>query len=311
MPAGLPEPVVSMTEAFVATGLFAISIVCASRSTRALGGIKANVIRISISTLLLGLWAFTLGGGFDGPARWLFFVSGCVGYGVGDMALYLALPTLGSRLSMVLVHCLAAPFAALSEWIWLGTRLGGVELGAAALILGGVAVALAPEKGAPAHGKDLVNGIMLGVLAAVSQGIGAVLSRKAFALARAEGWNMDGGTAAFQRILGGFLITMVATWVLTRYQSNWGRAQSRDEKGLDRVWPWVLGNCLAGPILGVSFFQWALKSTASGIVLPIVATTPILVIPLARWLEGDRPSRRSLAGGVVAVVGAVWLALSR
>lgn len=300
-----------MTEAFAATGLFALSIVCASRSTRALGGIRANAIRIALATLLLACWAFGFGTGFDGPARWHFFLSGCIGYGIGDMALYLALPTLGSRLSMVLVHCLAAPFAALTEWVWLGTRLDGAQAGAAALILCGVAVALAPAKGAPAHGKELVLGISLGVLAALSQGAGAVLSRKAFAVCRAGGWDTDGGTAAFQRILGGFLVTMLATAMMTRWNPGLGQARDEDRASLGKVWPWVLGNGLAGPILGVSMFQLALKSTASGIVLPIVATTPIVVIPLARWLEGDRPSRRSLVGGVVAVAGAVLLAMTR
>jgi drug/metabolite transporter (DMT)-like permease len=46
-------------------------------------------------------------------------------------------------------------------------------------------------------------------------------------------------------------------------------------------------------------------------VLPIVATTPLVIIPLSYLLEGERPSRRSLAGGAIAVAGAVALALAR
>jgi drug/metabolite transporter (DMT)-like permease len=46
-------------------------------------------------------------------------------------------------------------------------------------------------------------------------------------------------------------------------------------------------------------------------VLPIVAITPLVVIPFARWTEGEKPSLRSLLGGVLAVVGAVALAVSR
>jgi len=47
------------------------------------------------------------------------------------------------------------------------------------------------------------------------------------------------------------------------------------------------------------------------VVLPIVATTPIVVIPFAFLLEGDRPGPRSLWGGIIAVAGAVALAMSR
>jgi drug/metabolite transporter (DMT)-like permease len=59
----------------------------------------------------------------------------------------------------------------------------------------------------------------------------------------------------------------------------------------------------------VSCFQWALKTTPTGIVLPIVATTPLMVIPFAYVLEKERPSVRSLIGSVVAVLGAAALTL--
>jgi len=71
----------------------------------------------------------------------------------------------------------------------------------------------------------------------------------------------------------------------------------------------VVLNSLAGPTLGVGCYQWALATEPSGIVLPIVATLPIAVIPFAYLLEGERPTARSLAGGLLAVLGAVALAL--
>src|SRR5438093_4572679 len=75
-----------------------------------------------------------------------------------------------------------------------------------------------------------------------------------------------------------------------------------------KAWPWVLLNGLAGPALGVSCFQWALKTTPTGVVLPIVAITPLVIIPFSYHLEGERPTRRSLAGGALAVLAAAALA---
>jgi drug/metabolite transporter (DMT)-like permease len=43
------------------------------------------------------------------------------------------------------------------------------------------------------------------------------------------------------------------------------------------------------------------------IVLPIVATTPLVLMPLAHFLDGDRITRRGVLGGVLAVVGVVGL----
>ena len=49
----------------------------------------------------------------------------------------------------------------------------------------------------------------------------------------------------------------------------------------------------------------------SGIVLPIAATAPLLSIPIAYWLERDRPSRRAVLGGVIAVGACIALTASR
>jgi drug/metabolite transporter (DMT)-like permease len=54
-----------------------------------------------------------------------------------------------------------------------------------------------------------------------------------------------------------------------------------------------------------------LFTTPSGLVMPIVAATPLVIVPFSYWLEGERPSRRSLVGGAVAVTGAVALAWVR
>lgn len=45
--------------------------------------------------------------------------------------------------------------------------------------------------------------------------------------------------------------------------------------------------------------------------LPIAATAPLLAMPIAYWLEGDRPSRRAVTGGIIAVAGCVALTLAR
>jgi drug/metabolite transporter (DMT)-like permease len=77
------------------------------------------------------------------------------------------------------------------------------------------------------------------------------------------------------------------------------------------VWLWVTCNALAGPTLGVSCMQLALRNNATGVVLAIVAMTPLAVIPLARIFEGERPTLYSLLGSVVAVAGAVGLILTK
>jgi drug/metabolite transporter (DMT)-like permease len=297
-----------MWQALSTTILFSLSAVCAQRSTRLLGGVTANLFRICVATLVLGAWAHLVGQGFRGVSFPLFFLSGVVGFGFGDVALYQAFPRIGSRLSILLVHCVAAPFAALVEWCWLGTPLTAGEGLAALTILGGVAVALAPGEQLTVSRKTLWVGVGCAVIGALGQGGGAVLSRKAYALAAGAGQHIDGMTAAYQRIVGGVLVAVVF-FLLAR----WRRADEPQRipwgQRLRRAAPWTLANALAGPAVGVAMFQWALMLKGTGVVLPIVALTPLVIIPFSRFVEGERAGRRSILGGLIAVAGVVALTL--
>jgi len=51
--------------------------------------------------------------------------------------------------------------------------------------------------------------VLFGVGSALGQAGGAVLSRKANEAAALTGYVIDGGTAAYQRVIGGLLMTVV------------------------------------------------------------------------------------------------------
>lgn len=302
-----------MFPAFIAACLFSASVIAASRSAQLLGSHAANFWRVVVAVVCLGLWSHAFGSGFGGGAFLLFFLSGCVGFGFGDMALFQALPRLGPRLSSLMINCLAAPFAAAIEWWWLGTRLSLAQSVCGAVILGGVALALLPERHQPVPKGLRGAGIWFGILAGFGQGYGAVLSRKAYAVAASVGEQVDGGTAAYQRILGGLVVVLIPVlWGLARKALKPVDAdQDRRPTGARAAAArWVILNGLTGPTIGVACYQWALKTTPTGIVLPITAMTPLLVIPFTYWFEGDRPGWRSLAGGFLAVLGVIGLTLA-
>src|SRR3954447_2104675 len=190
-----------MLGAFLATVLFSISAICGNRASKLLGGTEANFWRLAFATLLLGIYAHWFGGGLLGSAFLIFFVSGCIGFGVGDLALFQALPRIGSRLSVMLVLCLSSPVGALLEWWWMRTALTVPQIISAVVVLVGVVIALAPHEEMHLSREAVITGLIFGLIAAVCQALGAVLSRMAFALSRANGEQIDGVTAAYQRIL--------------------------------------------------------------------------------------------------------------
>lgn len=321
-----------MLFAFLTTFLFSGSAVLANRSIRHFGSQRANFYRLVLAGLCLAGYAHLRGTGLQGPGFWWFFLSGCIGFGFGDIALFYAYPRLGSRLTVLMTQCLAAPFAAAAEWLWLGNRVTATEAACGVVILAGVALALAPGRLDAVRRTVLAAGLIAGLCSALGQGMGAVVSRKAYDVSQAGGVTVDGVTAAYQRILGGLLVTGAAMLPLatrmpalnpaTLLRRTAGPARAEKPAAASggtpetghrarlRGWPWVVANALAGPVLGVSCFQWALATTKSGIVLPIVALTPIAVMPLGYFMEGDRPTSRAIIGAVVAVAGAVGLTLS-
>lgn len=304
-----------MFAAYLTTILFSLSAVCGHRSAKLIGGTEANFWRATVATVLLAAWSYAFGKGLAGAAFPVFLLSGIMGIGIGDVAYFQALPRLGPRLSLLLVQCLTAPLGAIIEWLWLHTTLSPRQIVCGLTILVGVGIALAPGKHLKLARRELAIGTLFGLIAALGGAGGAVLSRKAFFVAQANGEQIDGINAGYQRMLGGLFLAGICLLIVKRREF---RIQARAPRELvveasrrkwRGVWPWILLNSLAGQTLGVSCMQWAFKTTPAGVVLPIIATAPIVVIPIAFLVEGERPSARSLLGGAIAVAGVIALTL--
>jgi drug/metabolite transporter (DMT)-like permease len=243
---------------FLAAFFFALTGTCGSYNIRANGPVRGNLGRLVVAALALGLFAHTAGNGFASASVGWFFLSGIIGMGIGDLGVYGALPLLGSRLTVLMTQCLAAPIAAFGEWLWLGTKLTAVQMLWGLLILGGVAIAITPSRANPPRVQVRPIGYLFGLVAAAGPGLGALVSRKGVLVANAA------------------------------------------------------GEITNNPIFGLNAaYHRILAATPTGIVLPIAATAPLLAIPIAFFLEGDRPPRRAILGGVFAVTGCIALTAAR
>lgn len=296
-----------MIGAFGTTLFFALTAVFANRAAKMLGSTVANLWRLLLATVILGVWAHLAGMGLHGVSKEWFFLSGLAGFGLGGVAMFQSLPRLGSNLSMLIVQCGTVLVAALVEWLWLGTKPTPVQICFALLTLIGVVIGLLPKSLPHFPTSVLRAGIAWAALSAFGQGLGAVLSRKAFTLAKAVHEFPDPATTAYQRAIGGLVIALLA-FLIGRTWKRLGKAPAHSVK---TAWPWVLANTLTGPVLGVTCYQWALSTkTAIGIIQSIVATSPLATIPLAAWLEGCRPRIGYYCGAALAVIGVIGLYLS-
>lgn len=299
-----------MLPAVLTAVLFASSVIFGHRAAKLAGSLEANFWRVVLATIFLSLWAFTFGAGFSGAGLWWFALSGAVGVGIGDFAIYHALPRLGPRISSLVVQCGMALFGVLIDWLWLGARISAGQILLSILTLSGVAVALGTVDEIREHARTLRPGLTLATFGAFATASGAALSSKAFHVIHAAGGSLDGITAGFQRMIGGLGVSLLFYGVLRAiHHESQDPVLAIATPERRKAWFWIIGNSLAGQTLGVSAMQWALATTPASRVLVIVATAPILVLLLARVFEGERITPRAAIGSIIAVGGVIGLIL--
>ena len=293
-----------MEYALGAAFFYAWSVTCARRSSAHHGPDLANLGRLLIAVIVIGLFvAFSDRHPFCAGWEWL-ILGGVLGLGIGDIALFHALPRIGVGLTMLLTQCLAAPFALILEYEALGHSPSGAQMVAALVILIGVGVAL----GAPAEGDptDRRTGVWLGVLSALGQACGAVSTPLTVEACKQAGETIpDGFAQAFVRLLGGVPIVLLFLLWASRKEGLFAKVR-RPYASASAPW-WMLMNGISGPALGVACYQWALTQHPAALVLSVVALTPLIGLVMQWAVEGQRPSWRLWLGGAIAIIGVILL----
>ena len=300
-----------MHAAILTAFLFACSAIFSQRATRIFGSLAANFYRLLGACAILGLITWIAFPQSVHPELfWWFFLSGIVGFGIGDVGLFLAYPRLGSRLTLLIHVCISTITGALGDLLLLGIRLSWTEVGAAGLILSGLVVTLLSQRAGQRSGS-LTAGVLFALMSAIGMGMGTALSHVAIDKAHALGMDAPGISQAWQRstagVLCGGLVYFPMRLAMQRLPAAARPRLEKPKSGCMAAF-WLIGTMLFGPVIGVSCYQWAIMETgSSAIVLAVAATSTLIIMPLARWLEKDKPGWQQIAGTVLAVIGVGWL----
>jgi drug/metabolite transporter (DMT)-like permease len=278
--------------------LWAVASVIYTRVGRAVPAAEMNLLKNVVAMAMLALTLVLVAQALPpaaGPAVGLLLLSGVVGIGLGDTAYFETLNAVGPRQALLL-ETLAPPLAALMALLFLGERLHpGAWLGIAVTVLGVIWVITerAPRAALGAAGDgQLRRGVIFGLVAALAQAGGAVLSRAAFLQA-----DISSLWSAFLRLAAGAVVLVV--WMaLTRCRmGGWLRRPGAAALG---------GRLLAAITLGTYLALWlqqaSLKLTLAGVAQTLFATSPLFVLPFAAW-QGERVSLRAALGAGVALAG--------
>ncbi|MBE9108945.1 DMT family transporter [Nodosilinea sp. LEGE 07298] len=280
--------------ALMAACLWAVATVMFGRLGKALSPLVLNLAKGAIALVLLALTLVLLGqstAGLDRPAIGWLALSGVIGIGLGDTAYFAAINRLGPRRALLL-EILAPPIAALMALVFLQESLSVRAWLGIALTLAGVVWVIAERvPGGTIPGRANYQGIIYGVLAALGQATGAVMSRAVLAdTAVAPLWS------SLLRLAGGCVIILS----ILRYQGPVVGALRPLRS--PRLLAGVALAAVLGTYLAIYLQQIALKYAATGVAQALTSTSPLFVLPLAAAL-GDRVSLRAVAGAVVALAG--------
>ena len=226
--------------------------------------------------------------------KWL-AISGIVGLAIGDAALFVCMVTLGPRLATLLLS-LAPPITALVAWIFLNEKLAVLSIAGIGLTLGGIFWVVMEEHSDPVHGSKTV-GVVMGILAALGQGLGIIFAKKAFTT------EIDALSATVLRIVPAMLVL----WFVALLRGQcWQVAKSIQNR---RAALATLGGSIFGPFLGIWLANVAVKYSEAGVAATLLATVPILVIPQTMIIYKTKPTLRTMVGTIIAVLGVALLFL--
>jgi drug/metabolite transporter (DMT)-like permease len=230
------------------------------------------------------------------PAQWWpLLVSGLIGIAWGDTFFFMALNSIGARLTL-LINILSPVITALMASLYLGEQLALVNYVGIALAVAGVAGVIFDRTQVDQSPKNYWQGVLWAVLSSLSNSIASICSRQAMLAG-----DLSPTVTTLVRLLAGTAgILVLMLWPLMLKS---GSSKVSSWRPLDRkMWLRLALVAFFSTYLGISLQQASLKYTAAGIAQTVGSTSPLFVL-VYDWWRGAKISWRSILWAVVAIGG--------
>ena len=226
----------------------------------------------------------------------LLAASGLIGFVFGDNNYFRSLVILGPGRA-ALIASLAPVVTAILGVPVLGETLGPRAVLGMALTLGGLAwVVTGRDRLREPHAEgSVVTGVVAGVLGALGQGGGYVISK----LALRDG--LDPLSATVIRVFAATAFVWIVALVARRATHTFDALRDR------RAAAFMVGGAFCGPFLGVTLSLVALQYAEAAVAASITAVYPILTLLLSSRFHGEAITPRAVGGALLAVAGVVVL----
>jgi drug/metabolite transporter (DMT)-like permease len=273
-------------------------------ASRRLGSVVLNRTRLLLAVIFLLITHTLLLGSplpLDAsPDRWLWLgLSGVIGLAIGDAMLFQAYVLIGARMGLLMLST-APLISTLLAWALLGEQLLPIEWLGVLLTIAGIAWVVTRGSGPllDRHQPHYVQGIVLGLGAAVCQAAGYTLSKLGL------GGDFPALSGVVIRMLAGF----VALWGWTLMRGEVGTTFTRLSQDRRALLPAIAG-VIVGPFLGVWMSLIGVQLARVGVASTIMALPPVFSLPVSRFILKEEINWQAWAGTFVAIVGSALLFL--
>lgn len=290
--------------ALVAAFLWAVATIIFSKLGEDIPPAELNLVKCSFAVLFMIITSLVLGETLPraGVMPYLLLaLSGIIGIGLGDTAYFESLNFLGSKLALLMV-VLAPPMAGIISWAFLGEVLKPVSWLGIFITLIGVAWVIWEEQQDGKHSSQhLWRGIGFGLIACLTQAVGAVFSR--YALTEST---ISALQTAIIRLLAGILSLILLVAFSRKTALKWLRQPSQGARSPAKLLGMIVLVGFLGTYTAIWLQQISLQYAPVGIAQTLLSTSPIFILPIAA-IRGEKVTWKSVAGVVIALAGVVVL----
>ncbi len=278
---------------------WSLSALAFTLSGRIIGSQVVNRIRVLLAFLMLMVinWIL-LGQPIPLNLRidnWFWLIlSGAVGLAIGDTFLFRTYQLIGPRLGLLLLS-LAPVFSTLIALFLFNEKLSISQLAGMVVTLVGIGWVILTNRevqmGDSPH-KLSGKGILFGVIAALGQAAGLVLSKQ----------GMQGDISPFAgtliRMIAGFGFlwgsALISKQVIPTIKITWQNPKSLR---------WVFIGSIFGPVVGISASLLSLQYAKIGIASTLMALPPVFMLPISYVAFKERIGWQAVIGTLVAIIG--------
>jgi len=234
-----------------------------------------------------------------GYQNWLWLcLSGVVGLALGDYYSFSAFKAIGAKNSSIF-STLAPGTAILFGYLLLGETINWIGIIGIVITISGITYISFQKK----DNKSDLNliGVSHAIAAALCQGAGLVLAKKAYENNTIE---IAPFHAALLRIIASVFVLLILA-IITREIKPITRniVKPENKKGLIYL---SLGT-LSGTVLGLTFAMQTISTIKTGVAQTIFSLVPVFAIPLAYLFHREKITVSIILGALTAIIGVLIL----